>query len=124
MNDSERRNGPRVELRETARFKVFGNEETGRMMELRAAEMVNVSMRGVCAYFDRMLEKGTILRMNFLQQSTNLKDSIKAFCEVMWSEDRRNGQYMAGLSILTIRDDDEKRLEDYIARRQKTQRVV
>ena len=124
MMISERRNGPRVELHETVKFKVIGGDTKGSIMDIRAADVMNVSTRGLCADFDRQFEKGSILRMNFLKEVSGPYDVIKAFCEVQWSQDRGNGRHMTGLHIISARDEDAKKLEDYVVKHQKPQRAV
>jgi hypothetical protein len=117
METMERRTDPRVEKHETAVFKVLGTNEKEKSFELRPTQVQNISKSGLCAGFDRKLEPGSMLRVNFFRNTggNRKNDAIKAFCEVQWSRYDGNGRFITGLHFIAINDDDAKKLDEYVA---------
>ena len=121
----ERRAEPRVELVETATFKTMSEGERDAVVEYKTSKITNVSEHGLCAEFEARMKAGDIVRLNFFHEGTGMSehDAIKAFCEVLWSRAADKGMYKTGLQFISIKDEDAKKLADYVLTHQKQHRA-
>ncbi len=110
----EKRLTERINIVRETKYKMLSNDLDKINSSYEKGKIKNISKGGVCLLMPQKAEEGTILRVEI-----NLTDSnngiIKAFCEVRWCNFESSvGLYEIGLSFVTLREEDQKFLEQFI----------
>lgn len=115
----DKRKHPRIKVQVPVEYKVVNQSEVTQLLDqrklIKTGGSKDVSAEGLFLVSEHVLTKGDIIRLDV--HLPGEPKAVRAFSEVVWCSDAGlpAGQHGSGISFMALRDEDQERMQRFIA---------